>query len=88
MENVFSPLKVNLLCAEYSMVFCFLSEIQESVTVEYGPMVSILVGQCSSKERANRLTAIRWVQEFITLGGEKLLLFYSDLLSAIMHCIR
>ncbi|KAG5176145.1 vacuolar protein 14 C-terminal Fig4p binding-domain-containing protein [Tribonema minus] len=65
----------------------FLREIKESAFVEYGPMVSILVGQCNSKERSNRLTAITWVQEFIALGGERLLLFYSDLLSAIMQCI-
>ena len=31
-------------------------------------MVSILVSQCNSKERFNRLTAITWVHEFINLG--------------------
>ena len=50
-------------------------------------MVAILVGQCNSKERFNRLTAINWVQEFINLGGDRLLLFYSEILGAIMHCI-
>lgn len=55
--------------------------------VEFGPMVSILVSQCNSKERFNRLTAINWVQEFINLGGDQLLLFYSELLGAIMFCI-
>jgi vacuole morphology and inheritance protein 14 len=65
----------------------FLREIKQSDVVEFGPMVSILVSQCNSKERFNRLTAINWVQEFINLGGDQLLLFYSELLGAIMYCI-
>jgi vacuole morphology and inheritance protein 14 len=28
-----------------------------------------------------------WVHEFITLGGDRLLAFYADLLRAVMHCI-
>ena len=55
--------------------------------VEFGPMVSILVAQCNTAKRLNRLTAITWVQEFIQLGGDRLLFFYSDILGAIMHCI-
>ena len=39
-------------------------------------MVSILVSQCQSKERLNRLTAITWLSEFIELGGDSLLPFY------------
>jgi vacuole morphology and inheritance protein 14 len=65
----------------------FLLETKQSAVVEFGPMVAILVGQCNSKERFNRLTAINWVQEFINLGGDRLLLFYSEILGAIMHCI-
>lgn len=65
----------------------FLRETKLSAVVEFGPMVAILVGQCNSKERFNRLTAINWVQEFINLGGDRLVLFYSDMLGAIMHCI-
>mmetsp|Transcript_7725 Transcript_7725/g.19887 ORF Transcript_7725/g.19887 Transcript_7725/m.19887 type:complete len:686 (-) Transcript_7725:82-2139(-) len=65
----------------------FLRETKQSAVVEFGPMVSILVSQCNSKERFNRLTAITWVHEFINLGRDRLLLFYSELLGAIMHCI-
>lgn len=65
----------------------FLRETKQSSVVEFGPMIPILVAQCNSKERFNRLTAITWVHEFIKLGGEKLILFYSGLLGAIMHCI-
>jgi vacuole morphology and inheritance protein 14 len=71
-----------------SVTGCCCREIKASAFVEYGPMVSILVGQCNSKERFHRLTAITWVHEFIVLGGDRLLLFYSELLGAIMHCIR
>jgi vacuole morphology and inheritance protein 14 len=55
--------------------------------VEFGPMVEILIGQCDSKERFNRLMAITWVHEFVLLGREKLVEFYSALLGAIMCCI-
>jgi len=65
----------------------FLRETKLSAVVEFGPMVAILVGQCNSKERFNRLTAINWIQEFISLGKEKLMRLYSELLGAIMHCI-
>jgi len=65
----------------------FLREIKEAEVVEFGPMVNILVGQCRSKEKSNRLTALTWVTEFISLGGTRLLMFYSGLLGSIMFCI-
>lgn len=65
----------------------FLREIKQTEDVEYGRMVDILVGQCNSKERFNRLTAVTWVHEFVNLGREKLVLFYANILAAIMHCI-
>ncbi len=65
----------------------FLKEIKEAEVVEFGPMVRILVGQCRSRERATRLTAIHWLTEFITLGGSKLLDFYASILGSIMFTI-
>lgn len=65
----------------------FLREIKESDHVEFGRMVHILVNQCNSKERFNRLTAVTWVHEFVNLGKEKLVPYYADLLAAVMHCI-
>lgn len=65
----------------------FLREIKQVDVVEFGPMVTILVSQSRSKERFNRLTAITWLNEFIILGKEKLLDFYSSILSSIMYCI-
>ena len=65
----------------------FLREIKTSSVVEFGPMVSILVAQCQSKERLNRLTAITWLSEFIELGGDSLLPFYDHVLGAISACI-
>ena len=53
-------------------------------------MVSILVSQCQSKERLNRLTAITWLVELINhphSGGDALLPYLSDILGAIMCCI-
>jgi len=51
-------------------------------------MVSILVSQCNSKERLNRLTAINWVSDFISLGGDVALRpYYSEICGAISACI-
>lgn len=68
----------------------FLKEIRESVVLEFGPIVSILVFQCESKEKLNRLTAISWIWELIhhpNSGGDKLLPFLADVLKAILNNI-
>ncbi len=49
----------------------FLKGIKEAEVVEFGPMVKILVGQCRSKEKATRFTAMVWLTEFIYLGGSR-----------------
>ena len=65
----------------------FLREINEAEVVELGPMVGILVNQCRSKEKSNRLTAMTWLVDFINLGKTRLLSFYASILGSIMHCI-
>jgi vacuole morphology and inheritance protein 14 len=64
-----------------------LSDINEAEVVEFGPMVNILVAQCHSLERSHRLCALRWLNDFIILGKQRLILFYSSMLNSIMHCI-
>lgn len=85
--NMLSDSNREIRQAADSAIAGFLNEIKKSSVVEFGPMVGILVNQCHSKERFNRLTAITWVKEFIKLGGDRLLLFYSELLGSIMYCI-
>ena len=68
----------------------FLREVSVSTVVEFGPIVSILVSQCHSKERLNRLTAITWLAELIHhpySGGDALLPYHADVLGAILRCI-
>ncbi len=68
----------------------FLKEIRTSTVVEFGPIVSILVFQCHSKDRLNRLTAITWLAELIHhphSGGDALLPYHAEILRAIMSCI-
>jgi vacuole morphology and inheritance protein 14 len=64
-----------------------LKEIKEAEVVEFGPMVTILVNQCRAREKSNRLTALVWISEFITLGGTRLIQYYSGILGSIMYCI-
>jgi vacuole morphology and inheritance protein 14 len=68
----------------------FLRELSVSTVVELGPIVSILVIQCHSKERLNRLTAITWLSELIHhpySGGDALLPYHAEILGAILWCI-
>jgi len=68
----------------------FLKELASSTVVEFGPIVSILVLQCQSKERLNRLTATSWLSELIHhpySGGDALLPYHSEILGAIFCCI-
>jgi vacuole morphology and inheritance protein 14 len=65
----------------------FLREVSISTVMEFGPMVSILVAQCGSKERLNRLTAVTWLAELIHhpySGGDALLPYHAQVLGAIM----
>jgi vacuole morphology and inheritance protein 14 len=65
----------------------FLKEIKEAEVVDFGPMVNILVNQCRAREKSNRLTSLVWITEFITLGGTRLISYYSTILGSIMYCI-
>jgi len=85
--NMLSDSNREIRQAADSALSDFLREVKESSVVEFGPMVTILVMQCNSKERLNRLIAITWISEFITLGGDKLLPFHSEILGAVMKTI-
>lgn len=85
--NMLSDSNREIRQAAGSAIGGFLTEIKRASSVEHGPMVGILVNQCRNKDRFNRLTAITWVQEFIKLGANRLLLFCSELLGATMYCI-
>lgn len=85
--NMLSDTNREIRQAAASAIGAFLNEIKQSAVVEYGPMVGILVNQCRSTERYIRLTTVTWLQEFIKLGRGRLVLFYSEFLGAVMHCI-
>lgn len=68
----------------------FLKELIASSVMEFGPIVSILVFQCQSKERLKRFTATTWLSELIHhpySGGDALLPYHSEILGAILCCI-
>jgi vacuole morphology and inheritance protein 14 len=88
--NMLSDSNLEIRQAADSALSDFLREIRESAVVEFGPIVSILVFQCESKERLNRLTSITWLSELIhhpDSGGDALLPYHADVLGAILHCI-
>lgn len=68
----------------------FLREVHLSSVVEFGPILSILVDHCQSKNRLNRLTAVSWMKELINhphSGKDALLPFYAQILEPILKCI-
>ncbi|KAJ0240494.1 Protein VAC14 [Hirschfeldia incana] len=65
----------------------FLQEIKNSPSVDYGRMAEILVQRASSPDEFTRLTAITWINEFVILGGDQLVRYYTDILGAILPCI-
>lgn len=68
----------------------FLREVRTSTVVEFGPIVSILVSQCHSRDPLNRLTAMTWLAELIHhphSGGDALLPYHAEVLAAIMSCL-
>ena len=88
--NMLSDSNREIRQAADSALSDFLRELSLSTVMEFGPIVSILVFQCQSKERLNRLTAITWLAELIHhpfSGGDSLLPFHSEVLGAIMYCI-
>ncbi|KAL6884582.1 hypothetical protein ACP4OV_010518 [Aristida adscensionis] len=50
-------------------------------------MAEILVRWAGSSDEFTRLTSITWINEFVKLGGEKLVPYYADTLGAILPCI-
>ena len=88
--NMLSDSNREIRQAADSALSDFLRELTQSTVMEFGPIISILVFHCQSKERLNRLTAITWLAELIQhpySGGDALLPYHSDILGAIMWCI-
>ncbi|KAL7462982.1 hypothetical protein ACHAXS_003352 [Conticribra weissflogii] len=88
--NMLSDSNREIRQAADSALSDFLKEVRHSTVLEFGPLVSILVHQCMSKDRLNRLTAITWIEELIHhphSGGDALLPHHAEVLGAILYCI-
>jgi len=88
--NMLSDSNREIRQAADSALSDFLRELSVSQVLEFGPIISVLVFQCQSKERLNRLTAMTWLAELThhpLSGGDALLPFLPDILSAILFCI-
>ena len=88
--NMLSDANREIRQAADSALSDFLRELSASEVLEFGPIINILVLQCQSQERLNRLTAITWLSELTyhpISGGDSLLPFCPNILSAILFCI-
>jgi vacuole morphology and inheritance protein 14 len=88
--NMLSDSNREIRQAADSALSDFLRELSASQVLEFGPIISILVFQCRSKERLNRLTSITWLAELThhpLSGGDAILPYLPEILSAILYCI-
>lgn len=88
--NMLSDSNPEIRQAADSALSDFLREVRHATVIEFGPLVSILVAQCLSQDRLNRLTSITWIEELIQhphSGGDALLPHHAVVLGAILHCI-
>lgn len=65
----------------------FLLELKQSNSIDFANILPILIRHSKSKDELTRLTALRWILEFIELGKEQLLPFFSELLISILPCV-
>ena len=64
-----------------------LRETKQTVHVDLGPMVMILVERCERKDSFTRSVVLGWVLEFIKLGQARLLPFCAAILGAALNSI-
>lgn len=62
----------------------FLIELQSTKHADYGELAAILVQQAHSQEVSTRLTALRWLSEFVKGAKEQLLPQYAAVLRAVL----
>ncbi|XP_031497203.1 protein VAC14 homolog isoform X2 [Nymphaea colorata] len=85
--NMLSDSSLEIRQQADSALFEFLQEIKNSPSVDYGRMAEILVQRAAAPDEFTRLTAITWISEFVKLGGDQLIPYFSDILGAILPCI-
>ena len=59
----------------------------QGVVLDFGKMTQILRPHISSKDEETQATALRWINEFITMARELMLPFTTLLIDAILPCL-
>ena len=65
----------------------FLIDVQTSRSADFGALAKILVDRAKSKDEGTRLTAIRWLKDFVGLAREQLMPQWAAILGAALPCI-
>lgn len=61
--------------------------MQTSRTADFGALAKILVDRAKSRDEGTRLTAIRWLKDFVGLAREQLVPHCAAILGAVLPCI-
>ncbi len=72
----------------YSVLSDLLRDISDAAeSIDYSPIVNVLVQHCASQDKFTRLTAITWLQPLIAQGEEAMLPFCPQVLDAVLSSL-
>ncbi|WIA13429.1 hypothetical protein OEZ85_007009 [Tetradesmus obliquus] len=82
--NLLSDPNREIRVAAHKCMMEFLVEIQATPTVDWVALASILVEKASSQDEFTRITAIKWIKEFVEQASGALVGLYAELIGAVL----
>lgn len=58
--------------------------LQATRTIDFGSLAAILVEKSSSQDEFTRLTAIKWLKEFVEMASGQLVGQYAEMIGAVL----
>jgi vacuole morphology and inheritance protein 14 len=71
----------------FSVLQEFLQEIRDAESIAYAPIVHVLVQHSASQDKFSRLSAISWLDTFVSHGREQILPFCAQVTSQPLVCL-
>jgi hypothetical protein len=82
--NLLSDPNREIRVAAHKCTMEFLVEIQATRTIDFVSLARILVDKASSPDEFTRMTAIKWLKEFVEMASGQLVGLYADMIGAVL----
>eukprot|EP00775_Hariotina_reticulata_P005343 gene5343-5580_t len=82
--NLLSDPNREIRVAAHKCMMEFLVEIQATPSVDWLALAAILVDKASSQDEFTRITAIKWIKEFVEQASGQLVGLYPELIGAVL----